>query len=87
MSARPRIEKAIAARGEEFSACNHDLFQIVSEIQYDPLLEEIGIKSLDDPDPQVAMTAATMLGKLWITCCGVRPVAALCELERAVGRT
>jgi hypothetical protein len=39
------------------------LFQIVAEIQYDPLLEEIGIKSLDDPDPEVAMTAATMLGK------------------------
>jgi hypothetical protein len=63
VSARPRIEKAIAARGEGFSACNHELFQIVSEIQYDPLLEDISVKSLDDPDPQVAMTAATMLGK------------------------
>jgi len=62
VSARPRIEQAIAARGQGFSACNHDLFQIVSEIQYDPVLEDIGIKSLDDPDPQVAMTAATMLG-------------------------
>jgi hypothetical protein len=62
VSARPRIEKAIAARGEGFSGCNHELFQIVSEIQYDPLLEDIGVKSLDDPDPQVAMTAATMLG-------------------------
>jgi hypothetical protein len=62
VSARPRIEKAIAARGEEFSACNHSLFQTISEIQDDPILEDIGIKSLDDPDPQVAMTAATMLG-------------------------
>jgi len=62
VSARPRLEKAIAARGEGFSACNHSLFQLVSEIQYDPLLEEIGIKSLDDPDPEVAMSAATMLG-------------------------
>src|SRR5204863_2828459 len=62
VSARPRIEKAITARGEGFSACNHDLFQIVSEIQYDPLLEDTGIKSLDDPDPEVAMSAATMLG-------------------------
>ncbi len=60
--ARPRIEKAIAARGNNFSACNHSLFQMVSEIQYDPLLEEIGIKSLNDPDPEVAETAATMLG-------------------------
>lgn len=61
--ARPRIERAIAARGEGFSACNHDLFQIVSEIHYDPVLEEIAIHTLDDPDPQVASTAATMLGK------------------------
>jgi hypothetical protein len=63
VSARPRIEKAIAARGKGFSACNHDLFQIVSDIHYDPLLEDIGVESLDDPDPQVAMSAATMLGK------------------------
>lgn len=62
VSARPRIEKAIAARGEEFSACNQSLFQTISEIQNDPVLEDIGIKSLDDPDPQVASTAATMLG-------------------------
>ena len=61
--ARPRIEQAIAARGEEFTACNHELFQGISEIRYDPVLEEIGIQSLDDPDPEVAMTAATMLGK------------------------
>jgi len=61
--ARPRIEKAISTRGKNFSACNHDLFQIVSEIHYDPVLEEIGIRSLDDPDPQIAGTAATMLGK------------------------
>ena len=61
--AQPRIERAIAARGEGFSACNHDLFQTISEIHYDPVLEEIGIQSLDDPDPQVAGTAATMLGK------------------------
>jgi len=62
-SAQPRLEKAIASRGEGFSACNHELFQGVSEIQYDPILEDIGVKSLNDPDPQVAATAATMLGK------------------------
>lgn len=61
--ARPRIEEAVAARGKDFSACNHGLFQSISEIRYDPVLEEIGIHSLDDQDPQVAMTAATMLGK------------------------
>lgn len=62
-SAAPRIEKAIAVRGEEFSACNQALFQTISEIQNDPLLEDIAIKTLDDPDPEVAMTAATMLGR------------------------
>ena len=61
--ARPRIERAIAARGEGFSACNHDLFQVVSELHYDPVLEEIAIHSLDDPDPEVASSAATMLGE------------------------
>jgi len=61
--ARPRIERAVAARGKEFSACNRELFQRISEIQYDPVLEEIGIHALDDPDPEVAMTAATMLGR------------------------
>ena len=61
--ARPRIEEAVAARGKDFSACNHGLFQSISEIRYDPVLEEIGIHSFDDQDPQVAMTAATMLGK------------------------
>jgi hypothetical protein len=61
--ARPRIEKAIVTRGKTFSACNHSLFQLVSEIHYDPMLEEIGIRSLDDPDPEIAGTAATMLGK------------------------
>lgn len=61
--ARPRIERAIAARGDEFTACNQSLFQTVSEIHYDPVLEEIALQSLDDPDPQVAGTAATLLGK------------------------
>ncbi|PWT87769.1 MAG: hypothetical protein C5B55_14255 [Blastocatellia bacterium] len=61
--ARPRIERAIAARGQNFTACNHELFQIVSQIHYDPVLEDIGIRSLDDSDPEVAMTAATMLGQ------------------------
>jgi len=61
--ARVRIEDAVAARGKDFTACNHSLFQGISEIHFDPVLEEIGIHSLDDPDPQVAETAATMLGR------------------------
>jgi hypothetical protein len=63
IGARVRIEDAVAARGKDFTACNHSLFQGISEIHFDPVLEEIGIHSLDDPDPQVAETAATMLGR------------------------
>jgi hypothetical protein len=62
-AAEPLIERAVAARGDDFTACNHSLFQIVSEIHYDPVLERIAIHSLDDSDPEVAMTAATMLGR------------------------
>jgi hypothetical protein len=61
--ARPRVEHALAARGEGFTSCRHGLLQTISEIHYDPVLEDIGIQSLDDPDPQVAMTAATMVGR------------------------
>ena len=61
--ARPRIERAIAARGEGFTACNRYLLGTIPQIHYDPMLEEIGIRSLADPDPQVAISAATMLGK------------------------
>jgi hypothetical protein len=61
--ARVRIEEAIAARGEGYTACNRGSFQGISEIYYHPVLEDIGIHSLDDPDPQVAETAATMLGR------------------------
>lgn len=61
--ARVRIEEAIAARGEGYTACNHGSFQGISEIYFCPVLEDIGIHSLDDPDPQVAETAATMLGR------------------------
>ena len=65
--ARPRIEQAIAARGSGYFACNRGLFQGISEIHFEPVLEEIGIRSLDDPDPEVAMTAATMLGRFGST--------------------
>src|SRR5262249_43624398 len=32
--ARPRIERAVAARGKDFTGCNHELFQTISEIHY-----------------------------------------------------
>ena len=59
--ARPRIEAAMAARGEGFSASNHMLLQGVAELQNHPLLQDIAIKSLDDLDPQVVASAAAYL--------------------------
>jgi hypothetical protein len=59
--ARPRIETAMSARGEDFSACNHMLLTEVAQLQNDPLLQEIAIKSLDDSDPQIVAGAAAYL--------------------------
>ena len=61
--ARPRLEAAMAARGQGYSACNHSLLTEVAELQQDPLLEETAVKSLDDEDPEVAGTAAAYLGR------------------------
>ena len=61
--AGPRLEKAVAARGEKYSACNQSLFSAVAALHYDPVLEELGIRSLEDPDPEVALSAAGMLGR------------------------
>jgi len=57
------IQKVLATRGEDFSACNRDLFQTVPQIHYDPILENFAIESLNDPDPDVALAAARMLGE------------------------
>jgi hypothetical protein len=64
--ARSRIETAMAARGEGYSACNHALLAQVGSLHFDPLLEEIALRSLtdDDPDdPEVAANAAGFLGR------------------------
>ena len=62
-TARPRLEAAIAARGEGFSACNRSLLVEVGTLQNSPVLEELAIRSLDDPDPSIAGNAANYLGK------------------------
>ena len=57
-----RIETAMAARGEGYSACNHALLAQVGSLHFDPLLEEIALGSLNDDDPEVAANAAGFLG-------------------------
>jgi len=61
--ARPRIESAMAARGQGFSACNHMLLPEIAKLQNDKILEEAAGKALEDPDPQVVQSAATYLAK------------------------
>lgn len=61
--ARPRIDSALAARGEGFSACNHGLLLDLASMQNHSMLQEMAIKSLDDPDPEVVETAAAYLGR------------------------
>jgi hypothetical protein len=57
-AARPRLEKAMAARG-----CNRFLLREVAQLQNDPVLEEIADNALDDADPQIAGNAAEYLGQ------------------------
>lgn len=63
VSARPRIESGIAARGGDFSACNHNLLAAVGQLHFDPVLNEIALHSLNDSDPEVAGNAAGFLGR------------------------
>jgi hypothetical protein len=63
VAARSRIEAAMAARGEGYSACNHSLLAQVGTLHVDPLLEEIALRSLNDDDPEVAANAAGFLGR------------------------
>jgi hypothetical protein len=61
--ARPRIEQALAARGDGFSGCYRDLLSSIADIHYDPILEELAVQGLDDRDPRLASTSATLLGR------------------------
>ena len=63
VAATPRLEKAMAARGEGFTACNHSLLLEVGKLHNDPVLEDIAIHRLDDADAQVVGNAAAYLGE------------------------
>jgi hypothetical protein len=59
--AKPLLERAMAARGKGFTACNHSLLPDVAASQNGSMPQDIAIKSLDDPDPQVVADAAEYL--------------------------
>ncbi len=60
-AARPWIEKAMAARGPAYSACNHTLLVEVAALHDDPALQDLAIAGLDDSDPEVVANAAAYL--------------------------
>ncbi len=61
-SAKPLIERAIAARGPESNGCRHMLLSDIGALKTDPVLELLAIRSLSDPDPEVANNAVGYLG-------------------------
>ena len=61
VSAKPRIEKAIAAHGGDATGCYRSAISDVAAIQYHPLLEEIAIGALENPDAEIASDAADVL--------------------------
>ena len=62
-TARPLLERAVAARGPDSNACRHMIFTDLGALQNSPVLEELAIRSLSDPDPEVANNAANYLGE------------------------
>jgi hypothetical protein len=62
-TAMPLVERAIAARGPGSNACRHMLFTDIAALQNSPLLEELAVKGLSDPDAEVANNAANFLGR------------------------
>jgi hypothetical protein len=61
VSARPLVERAVQERGKGKSACNRSVFQDISLYATDPILTDIALRALDDPDPEVTMDALIYL--------------------------
>jgi hypothetical protein len=59
--AKPLLERAITVRGKGFTACNDSLLPDVAASQNGSMLQDIAIKSLDDPDPRWFADAAKYL--------------------------
>jgi hypothetical protein len=61
VSARPLVERAVKERGKGKSACNRSIFQDISMYATDPILTDVALETLDDPDPEVTMDALIYL--------------------------
>lgn len=61
-AARPRLEKAIVTRDKD-NLYGRTFFQDIAAIHYDPILDELAIRALDDSDLAFAAGAAHMLAE------------------------
>jgi hypothetical protein len=59
--ARPRIGNALAIR--DVTGCYGELLISIADIYYDPILEDLACRSLDDPAPRVRTTSIRLLGR------------------------
>ncbi len=60
-AARPLLKRAIDARGEGMTACNHSLFQDVVAQTFSPALTEAALGTLEDSDQEVTNDALIYL--------------------------
>jgi hypothetical protein len=61
--ALPHVEKSIAKRRKKGSECTGGLLSTVAQIHYDPVLEPIALRLLEDSNLSVAGDAASMLSQ------------------------
>jgi hypothetical protein len=61
VSARPLVERAVKERGKGKTACNRSVFRDISLYATDPILTDVALEALDDPDPEVTMDALIYL--------------------------
>jgi hypothetical protein len=57
------VERELAARGDGYTRCYSSLLVDVAKLRTTPGLEALAIERLDDPDPEVVINAASMLGQ------------------------
>jgi len=62
-TARPLIERVAAVRCPPSSGCQYVILSDLGALQNSPVLEELAVKSLFDPDPAAAIDAANYLGR------------------------
>lgn len=59
--AKGLLQRAVTARGTGSTACNRSIFQDVAMYTSDPVITDVAITAVNDPDPQVAMDALIYL--------------------------